>query len=71
VNHRLPDHQRSRHILSPFQPWIAALVALLIATFVGWLHGVLIARSSWPFIVTFGSLSLLRGLAQVISNGPQ
>jgi ribose/xylose/arabinose/galactoside ABC-type transport system permease subunit len=50
--------------------WIAAGIGLLIATMVGWLHGIFITRFKLaPFIVTFGSLSLLRGLAQVISNG--
>jgi ribose transport system permease protein len=53
-----------------FNPWIAAGVGLLIATAMGWLHGIFITRFKLaPFIVTFGSLSLLRGLAQVISNG--
>src|SRR5260221_6815921 len=56
-------------VIGPFNPWIAALVGLLVATGIGWLHGVLIARFKLaPFIVTFGSLSLVRGLAQVISN---
>jgi ribose transport system permease protein len=56
--------------LGTFNPWIAAGIALGIATGVGWLHGTLISRYGLaPFVVTFGSLSLLRGLAQVISNG--
>ncbi|HLY29371.1 MAG TPA: GAF domain-containing protein, partial [Aggregatilineales bacterium] len=56
--------------LPSFNPWIAAGIALLLATFIGYVHGFLIARFQLaPFIVTFASLSLLRGLAQVISNG--
>jgi ribose transport system permease protein len=56
--------------LGTFNPWIAAVIALGIATGVGWLHGTLVSRYGLaPFVVTFGSLSLLRGLAQVISNG--
>jgi len=56
--------------LGPINPWIAACVGLMVATGIGWLHGFFITRLKLaPFIVTFGSLSLLRGLAQVISNG--
>ncbi len=56
--------------LPSFNPWIAAFIALLVATGIGWLHGILIARFQLsPFIVTFASLSLLRGLAQIVSNG--
>ncbi len=51
-------------------PWVAALIGLALATAIGWIHGVLITRFKLaPFIVTFGSLSLLSGLAQVISDG--
>ncbi len=56
--------------IGPIHPWVAACLGLAIATGIGWLHGLLITRFQLaPFIVTFGSLSLLRGLAQVISNG--
>ena len=56
--------------LGALNPWLAAGIGLLMATGIGWLHGIFIARFKLaPFIVTFGSLSLLRGLAQVISNG--
>jgi ribose/xylose/arabinose/galactoside ABC-type transport system permease subunit len=51
-------------------PWIAAGLGLALATGMGWLNGILISRYKLaPFIVTFGSLSLFRGFAQVISNG--
>src|SRR5260221_14438434 len=44
-----------------FNPWIAAAIALLTATGIGYLHGLLIARFQLaPFIVTFASLSLVR-----------
>ncbi|HVU11120.1 MAG TPA: GAF domain-containing protein [Phototrophicaceae bacterium] len=53
-----------------FNPWVAALIGLALATAIGWIHGLLITRFRLaPFIVTFGSLSLLSGLAQVISDG--
>ncbi len=56
--------------LGALNPWLAAGIGLLLATGIGWLHGIFITRFKLaPFIVTFGSLSLLRGLAQVISNG--
>ncbi|MHB8629703.1 MAG: ABC transporter permease subunit, partial [Aggregatilineales bacterium] len=56
--------------LSSLSPWLAVVVGLAAATGIGWLHGKLISHFHLaPFIVTFGSLSLLRGLAQVISNG--
>ncbi len=56
--------------LSSLSPLFAVGVGLAAATGIGWLHGKLISHFHLaPFIVTFGSLSLLRGLAQVISNG--
>lgn len=55
---------------SGLSPLVAVAVGLSVATGIGWLHGKLISHFHLaPFIVTFGSLSLLRGLAQVISNG--
>ncbi len=58
------------NILGPINPLIAACIGLAIATGIGWLHGIFITRFKLaPFIITFGSLTLLRGLAQVISNG--
>lgn len=57
-------------IANNLNPWLAAVAALAIGTGIGWAHGVLISRYHLaPFVVTFGSLSLVRGLAQAISNG--
>jgi ribose/xylose/arabinose/galactoside ABC-type transport system permease subunit len=61
---------RSMGVPELLNPWIAAVIGLALATGMGWLNGLLISRYKLaPFIVTFGSLSLFRGLAQVISNG--
>ncbi len=55
--------------LSSLSPILAVCAGLAIATGIGWLHGKLISHFHLaPFIVTFGSLSLLRGVAQVLSN---
>jgi ribose/xylose/arabinose/galactoside ABC-type transport system permease subunit len=53
----------------PFNLWLAALVGLVAAAGIGWIHGTLISRYKLaPLIVTFGSLILLRGIAKLISN---
>ncbi|MCZ7543164.1 MAG: GAF domain-containing protein [Anaerolineae bacterium] len=50
-------------------PLVAIGIALAAATAIGWLQGWLIARQELPpFIVTFGSLSLIKGVALVYSN---
>lgn len=50
-------------------PYLAITAALLVATLIGWVHGWLITRRELsPFIVTFGSLSLIKGMALVYSN---
>jgi len=50
--------------------WLACLVALLIATFFGFLNGVLIAKfNMFPFVVTLSTQLIIRGLSQVISGG--
>jgi ribose transport system permease protein len=50
-------------------PVLAVLAALVVATGVGWGQGWLIARKDLsPFIVTFSTLSLFKGLALVYSN---
>ncbi|MBI5930805.1 MAG: GAF domain-containing protein [Chloroflexi bacterium] len=53
-----------------FPPLLAIGVALVAATFIGSIHGWLIAKKELsPFIVTFASMSFIKGLALVISNG--
>lgn len=50
-------------------PLLAIAAALLAATLIGWGHGWLITCAGLsPFVVTFGSYSLIRGLALVYSN---
>lgn len=52
-----------------FAPYLGILVALVTATLIGWAHGWFITRGGLsPFIVTFGSMSLIKGLALVYSN---
>jgi ribose transport system permease protein len=55
--------------IGPLPSYAAIAVALALGTFIGWLHGLLIAKRNLPpFIVTLGSLSVLRGVALVITN---
>jgi ribose/xylose/arabinose/galactoside ABC-type transport system permease subunit/putative methionine-R-sulfoxide reductase with GAF domain len=50
-------------------PYLAIGAALLVATLIGWVQGWLITRRELsPFIVTFGSLSLIKGMALVYSD---
>lgn len=50
--------------------WLSCLVALLVATFFGFLNGVLIAKfNMFPFVVTLSTQLIIRGLSQVISGG--
>jgi rhamnose transport system permease protein len=50
--------------------WVAAACTLLIGVLGGWLNGVLITRLRIPaLIVTLGSMSLYRGLAEGLTGG--
>ena len=50
--------------------WIDCIVALLCATFIGLVNGVLIsANRAHPFIITLGMLTLLEGIAELITGG--
>jgi simple sugar transport system permease protein len=43
--------------------WLGAIVALIVALFVGWLNGTMVVRTRLPsFIITLGSLFIIRGL---------
>lgn len=43
--------------------WLGALVALIVALFVGWLNGIMVVKTGLPsFIITLGSLFIIRGL---------
>jgi ribose transport system permease protein len=54
----------------PLAPWFALPLGVLIATAVGTLQGLLVAKLKMPpFIVTLGSFNALVGLALVLSNG--
>ncbi|WP_119065109.1 ABC transporter permease [Aggregatilinea lenta] len=56
--------------MSPqLSPWMAIPIALGFCTLYGMLQGVIITKLRiTPFIVTLGSLSILQGLALVLSN---
>jgi ribose/xylose/arabinose/galactoside ABC-type transport system permease subunit len=56
-------------LLGPFSPWVALILGLAIATAVGWIQGILISVYRLaPFIVTFGSMILLRGISLVLGS---
>jgi len=43
--------------------WLGAIIALIIALFVGWLNGIMVIKTGLPsFIITLGSLFIIRGL---------
>jgi simple sugar transport system permease protein len=43
--------------------WLGAIVALVVALFVGWLNGIMVVKTGLPsFIITLGSLFIIRGL---------
>ncbi len=55
--------------IGPLPSYAAIAVALALGMSIGLLHGLLIAKRKMPpFIVTLGSLSVLRGVALVITN---
>jgi len=50
--------------------WIDCMVALLCATVIGLINGVLIAQNrAHPFIITLGMLTLLEGIAELVTGG--
>ncbi|MBV9230876.1 MAG: ABC transporter permease [Chloroflexi bacterium] len=50
--------------------WIDCIAALVCATFVGLVNGVLIAQNrAHPFIITLGMLTLLEGIAELVTGG--
>ena len=50
--------------------WIDCLVALACATIIGLINGVLIAQNrAHPFIITLGMLTLLEGIAELVTGG--
>lgn len=50
-------------------PLVAVLVTLLLAVTVGILNGILVAKIKLPsFIATLGTMTLARGLAQLVNN---
>jgi ribose/xylose/arabinose/galactoside ABC-type transport system permease subunit len=56
-------------MIGPLPSYLAIAVALALGTSIGLLHGLLIAKRKMPpFIVTLGSLSVLRGIALVVTN---
>ena len=54
----------------PVSAWVALPAGVAIATLVGLVQGVMIAKLKMPpFIITLGSFNALAGLALVLSNG--
>ncbi|GIK40532.1 MAG: sugar ABC transporter permease [Chloroflexota bacterium] len=50
--------------------WVAVPLALLVGTLCGWFNGTLITRLRLPpFIVTLGTMSILRGVALIYNDG--
>ncbi len=50
--------------------WIDCIAALICATLIGLINGVLIAQNrAHPFIITLGMLTLLEGIAELVTGG--
>jgi ribose/xylose/arabinose/galactoside ABC-type transport system permease subunit len=50
--------------------WIDCIAALVCATLIGLVNGVLIAQNrAHPFIITLGMLTLLEGIAELVTGG--
>lgn len=55
--------------LPPLHPYLAISLALALGALIGFGHGLMIAKRNMPpFIVTLGTLSVLKGIALVITN---
>lgn len=55
--------------IGPLDPYLSIAFALTLGALIGLGHGLLIAKRNMPsFIVTLGSLSVLRGAALVVTN---
>jgi ribose transport system permease protein len=54
---------------SGIAPWVAAIVAVIVCFFVGMGNGVMIHEGGIaPFIATLGSMTMVRGLVQLLTN---
>lgn len=50
--------------------WLAVLIALLIGCAIGWINGFVSTRLGLnPFIVTLGTMSMVSGVAKVLTSG--
>ncbi len=50
-------------------PWLAALLTIFACLLVGLLNGVLVAKCKLPpFIATLGTMTIARGIAQIVNN---
>ena len=50
-------------------PWVSCLIALVMSLAIGLVNGVLVAKVGLPsFIATLGTMTLARGLAQLVNN---
>ncbi|MEM8552566.1 MAG: ABC transporter permease [Pseudomonadota bacterium] len=56
--------------LGPFPPVLAMLIGVLVGVMAGAFNGIIIARFGVPdFIVTLGTMTILRGLALLVTGG--
>ena len=49
--------------------WLGIVVAIAVGAAVGWINGALVLRGLNPLVVTIAALTVLGGLAQVVSGG--
>lgn len=50
-------------------PWLAAIITLILCLGVGVINGVLVAKCKLPpFIATLGTMTIARGIAQIVNN---
>lgn len=50
-------------------PWVAMIITIVIALLVGVFNGLLVVKGKLPpFIATLGSLTIARGIAQIVNN---
>lgn len=50
-------------------PWLAAIITVILCLGVGVINGVLVAKCKLPpFIATLGTMTIARGIAQIVNN---
>ena len=57
-------------MVSHVNPWLAALIGIVVGGVAGFINGVFVAYARLaPFIVTLGTMTLYRGLTEIFTNG--